>query len=329
MFATSSRSARLCSVLAIAAACIGHVLAAEAPFPNRPIRMIAPSSAGGPVDVVTRTISQAYAETLGQQIVVDNRAGAAGLIGSEIVAKATPDGYTLLFGFSGPLVIVPQLNATPAPYDSIKDFAPIALAATAPYVLLVNPSSPAKTVQELIALAKAQPGKLSYGSGGNGTGIHMAGELFNLIAGTRIVHVPFKGAAPATTALISGEVQMMFNGLPGAVAHIKAGRVRALAMVSAKRSPLMPELPTANESGVQMEATGWYGVLAPRGTPQPIVAQLNAGLNRALQTAALKERLAAQGTETVGSTPAEFLAKIKEEWAKWGKVIAAAGLKQR
>jgi tripartite-type tricarboxylate transporter receptor subunit TctC len=291
--------------------------------------MIAPSSAGGPVDVVTRTICQSFSETLGQQVVVDNRAGAAGLIGTETVAKATPDGYTLLFGFSGPLVIVPQLNTTPAPYDSLKDFAPIALAATAPYVLLVNPSSPAKTLQELIALAKSQPGKLFYGSGGNGTGIHMAGELFNLMAGTRIVHVPFKGAAPATTALIAGEVNMMFNGLPGAVAHIKAGRVRALAMVSAKRSSLMPELPTAIEGGLPMEATGWYGVLAPRGTPPPIVAKLNAELNRALQTAALKERLAAQGTESVGSTPAEFLAKIKEEWDKWGKVIAAAGLKQR
>ena len=324
-----NRLNRIGQSLLLISVCANVAQAADAPFPNRPIRMIAPSSAGGPVDVVTRTISQAYADTLGQQIVVDNRAGAAGLIGTETVAKATPDGYTLLFGFSGPLVIVPQLNAAPAPYDSLKDFAPIALAATAPYVLLVNPSSPAKTVQELIALAKSQPGKLFYGSGGNGTGIHMAGELFNLIAGTRVVHVPFKGAAPATTALIAGEVNMMFNGLPGAVAHIKAGRVRALAMVSAKRSPLMPELPTAMEGGLPMEATGWYGVLAPRGTPQPIVAKLNAELNRALQTAALRERLAAQGTESVGSTPAQFLAKIKEEWDKWGKVIAAAGLKQR
>jgi tripartite-type tricarboxylate transporter receptor subunit TctC len=303
--------------------------AADAPFPNRPIRMIAPSSAGGPVDIVTRTISQAFADTLGQQIVVDNRAGAAGLIGTEIVARATPDGYTLLFGFSGPLVIVPQLIAAGAPYDSLKDFAPVSLAAAAPYVLLVNPSSPAKSVQELVALAKSQPGRLFFGSGGNGTGIHMAGELFNIIAGTRIVHVPFKGAAPATTALISGQVNMMFNGLPGAVAHIKAGRVRALAMVSAKRSPLMPDLPTAIESGVQMEASGWYGVLAPRATPQAVLARLNAELIKTLQTNALRERLSSQGTETVGSTAAEFMAKIKEEWDKWGKVITNAGLKQR
>lgn len=319
----------LSGALSVGCALAGTGYAADATFPNRPIRMIAPSSAGGPVDVVTRTIAQAYAEMLGQQVVVDNRAGAAGLIGAEIVAKATPDGYTLLLGFSGPLVIVPQLLATGAPYDPLKDFAPVAFAATAPYVLLVNPSSPAKTIQELVALAKSQPDKLFYGSGGNGTGIHMAGELFNIIAGTRIVHVPFKGAAPATTALIAGQVNMMFNGLPGAIAHMKAGRVRALALVSAKRSPLMPELPTAIEGGVPMEATGWYGVLAPRGTPQPVIAKLNAELNRALGTPALRERLAAQGTETVGSTPEEYTAKIREEWSKWGKVINSAGLKQK
>jgi tripartite-type tricarboxylate transporter receptor subunit TctC len=314
-------------ILVAATSNIAHGV--ETSFPIRPIRMIAPSSSGGPVDVVARTISHAYAETLGQQIVVDNRAGAAGLIGSEIVAKATPDGYTLLFGFSGPLVIVPQLLASGAPYDALKDFAPVAFAATAPYVLLVNPSSPAKNVAELVALAKAQPDKLFYGSGGNGTGIHMAGELFNIIAGTRIVHVPFKGAAPATTALIAGQVNMMFNGLPGAISHMKAGRLRALALVSAKRSSLMPDLPTAIESGLNMEATGWYGVLAPRGTPKPVITKLNAELNRALGMPSLRERLAAQGTETVGSTPEQYGAKIREEWDKWGKVIASAGLKQK
>lgn len=313
-----------------AALCIAPIAhAADVAFPTRPLRMIAPSSAGGPVDVVTRIIAQAFADTIGQQVVVDNRAGAAGLIGADIVAKASADGYTLLLGFFGPLVIVPQLNATPAPYDPIKDFAHISLAATAPYVLLVNPSSPAKTVQELLALAKSQPGKLLYGSGGNGTRIHMAGELFNIIAGANVVHVPFKGAAPATTTLIAGQVHMMFNGLPGAVAHIKAGRVRALAMVSAKRSPLMPELPTAIESGLNMEAAGWYGVLAPRDTPVPVRAKLNSELNRALSISALRERLAQQGTEALGTTPAEFTAKIHEEWDKWGKVISTAGLKQR
>jgi tripartite-type tricarboxylate transporter receptor subunit TctC len=304
--------------------------AAEEAFPHRPIRMIAPSSAGGPVDVIARILAQGYGETLGQQIVVDNRAGAAGLIGSDLVAKATPDGYTVLFGFSGPLVIVPQLNASGAPYDSMKDFAPISLTSAAPYVLLVGAQSPIKTVKELIAAAKAQPDKFFYGSGGNGTGIHMAGALFNMVAGTQITHVPFKGAAPATTALISGQVNMMFNSLPGAMGHMKANRVRAIAMATAKRSSLLPELPTISEAaGLPFDATGWYGVLAPRGTPKAVVAKLHAEAVRALNLPATKERMTAQGVETVGSTPEEFSAHIRSEWTKWGQVISSAGLKQK
>ena len=314
-----------CAVVASTAA---H--GAEEAFPSRPIRMIAPSSAGGPVDVIARILAQGYGEALGQQIVVDNRAGAAGLIGSDLVAKATADGYTLLFGFSGPLVIVPQLNAAGAPYDSQKDFAPISLTSAAPYVLLVNAQSPVKTVKDLIAAAKAQPDKFFYGSGGNGTGIHMAGALFNMVAGTNITHVPFKGAAPATTALISGQVNMMFNSLPGAMAHMKAGRIRAVAMATAQRSSLYPDLPTITESsGLPFDATGWYGVLAPRATPQPIVARLHAEVIKALNSPATKDRMTAQGVETVGSTPQEFAARIREEWTKWGKVIAVAGLKQK
>jgi tripartite-type tricarboxylate transporter receptor subunit TctC len=304
------------------------LLAAES-FPSRPIRMIAPSSAGGPVDVIARILAQGYGETLGQQIVVDNRAGAAGLIGSELVAKASPDGYTLLFGFSGPLVIVPQLNASGAPYDVQKDFAPISLTSEAPYVLVVNPASPYKSVQELVAAAKAQPEKLLYGSGGNGTGIHMAGALFNTVAGTNIVHVPYKGAAPAMTALMAGQVTMMFNSLPGAMAHIKAGRVRALAMATAKRSSQLPDLPTIRESGLPIEATGWYGVLAPAGTPKAIVDRLHAAVIKTIKAPAMDAKMEAQGVETVGSTPQEFAAKIREEWTKWGRVIASAGLKQK
>ena len=325
----ASRHARrlmLFSALALGAA----AQAADETFPTRPIRMIAPSSAGGPVDVIARILAQGYGEALGQQIVVDNRAGAAGLIGSDLVAKATPDGYTLLFGFSGPLVIVPQLNASGAPYDSLKDFAPISLTSAAPYVLLVNPASPAKNVKELIALAKSQPDKFFYGSGGNGTGIHMAGALFNMVAGTHITHVPFKGAAPAVTALIAGQVNMMFNSLPGAMGHIKAGRVRALAMATEKRTSLFPDLATITEqSGIPFDATGWYGVLAPSGTPKPIVARLHAAVVKALSSAATKDKMTAQGVETVGSTPEEFSARIRAEWTKWGKVIATAGLKQK
>ena len=307
----------------------GAVGAADGSFPSRPIRMIAPSSPGGPVDVIARILSQGYGEALGQQIVIDNRAGSAGLIGTELVAKATPDGYTLLFGFSGPLVIVPQLIATPAPYDSIKDFAHVSLTSVAPYILLVNAASPVKTVQELVALAKSQPDKIFYGSGGNGTGIHMAGALFNIVAGTRIVHVPFKGAGPASTALIAGQVNMMFNALPGAMGHIKAGRLRPLAIASAKRSNMLPDLPTISESGFPVDAAGWYGVLAPRGTPRSVVAKLHAEVVKTVSAPATRGRLAEQGVESVGSTPEEFAATVREEWTKWGKVIATAGLKQK
>ena len=299
-------------------------------YPNRPIRLVVASSPGGASDILARLLGQKLAEELAQQVVVDNRGGASGVIGTDIVAKATPDGYTLLFGFSGPLVIVPQLNAAGAPYDSQKDFAPISLTSAAPYVLLVNAQSPVKTVKDLIAAAKAQPDKFFYGSGGNGTGIHMAGALFIMVAGTNITHVPFKGAAPATTALIAGQVNMMFNSLPGAMAHMKAGRIRAVAMATAQRSSLYPDLPTITESsGLPFDATGWYGVLAPRATPKPIVARLHAEVIKALNSPATKDKMTAQGVETVGSTPQEFAARIREEWAKWGKVIAVAGLKQK
>ena len=197
-------------------------------------------------------------------------------------------------------------------------------------MLLVNPASPAKNVKELIALAKSQPDKFFYGSGGNGTGIHMAGALFNMVAGTHITHVPFKGAAPAVTALIAGQVNMMFNSLPGAMGHIKAGRVRALAMATEKRTSLFPDLATITEqSGIPFDATGWYGVLAPSGTPKPVVAKLHAAVVKALSSAATKDKMTAQGVETVGSTPEEFSARIRAEWTKWGKVIATAGLKQK
>ena len=295
-------------------------------FPTRPIRMIAPSSAGGPVDVIARAVSQGVGDVLGQQVVVDNRAGAAGLIGSETVATGTPDGYTLLFGFSGPLVIVPHLGGK-TPYDTLKDFAPVSLAAQAPYILLVNPALPVSSVKELIALAKSRPGKLNFASGGNGTGIHLGGELFKLTAGVNIVHVPYKGAAPAQTALLANEVDMMFNGLPPALPHVRSGKLKGLAVGGAKRSPLLPETPTVAESGLDFNTTGWYGILAPRGTPRPIVNQLHAATVKALNAPALKDHLSKLGVEPVGSTPDEFGKLIRVEWSKWEKVIKAAGLK--
>ena len=297
-----------------------------APYPNKPIRMIAPSGAGGPVDVICRTVSQALSEALGQQIVVENRVGAAGLIGTETVAKSPADGYTLLFGFSGPLAIVPNLNPN-TPYDPQKDLVPVSQVAAAPYVLLVHPSVPARSVKELAALAKSRPGKMNFGSGGVGVGIHMAGELFNLAAGVKIVHVPYKGAAPAMTALMAGEVDMMFNGLPPTLPHIESGKVRALAVGGAKRTPLLPGVPTILESGFDFNTTGWYGVVAPKGTPQSVIDTLHKALVRALDAGQLKAQLTRLAVESVGSTPAEFGSLIREENEMWRKVIKAAGIK--
>jgi tripartite-type tricarboxylate transporter receptor subunit TctC len=297
-----------------------------APYPNKPIRMIAPSGAGGPVDVICRAVSQGLGEVLGQQLVVENRVGAAGLIGTETVVKSAPDGYTLLFGFSGPLAIVPNLNPN-TPYDPQRDLVAISQVAAAPYVLLVHPSVPAKSVKQLVTLAKSRPGKMNFGSGGTGVGIHMAGELFKVAAGVNIVHVPYKGAAPAMTALMAGEVDMMFNGMSPAIPHIKSGRVRALAVGGAKRSSLLPELPTVKEAGFEFNTEGWYGILAPRGTPPAIITRLHEATVRALAGPELKGILAKMAVETVGSLPADFARQIRDESALWAKVIKAAGIK--
>jgi tripartite-type tricarboxylate transporter receptor subunit TctC len=302
--------------------------AAAQSYPAKPIRIIAPSGAGGPVDVICRAVSQALGEVVGQQVVVDNRVGAAGLIGTEIVAKAPPDGYTLLFGFSGPLAIVPNLNPN-TPYDPLKDLVPVSQVAAAPYVLLVHPSVPAKSVKQLVARARARPGKLNFSSGGTGVGIHMAGELLKVSAGINILHVPYKGAAPAMTALIAGEVDMMFNGLAPALPHIKSGKVRALAVGGDKRSPLFPELPTVKEAGFEFNTTGWYGVVAPKGTPQPVIQALHKGLQQALASPQLKAQFTKLAVETVGTSPQEFSSLIAEELQKWAKVIKAAGLREK
>jgi tripartite-type tricarboxylate transporter receptor subunit TctC len=318
---------RIVSRLASFAVCVLLVEVAVAQtYPVKPIRIIAPSGAGGPVDVICRTVAQGLGEVLGQQFVVENRVGAAGLIGTETVVKSAPDGYTLLFGFSGPLAIVPHLNPN-TPYDVQRDLVAISQVAAAPYVLLVHPSVPAKSVKQLVALAKSRPGKMNFGSGGTGVGIHMAGELFKVAAGVNIVHVPYKGAAPAMTALMAGEVDLMFNGMSPALPHIKADRVRALAVGGAKRSTLLPEMPTVKEAGFEFNTEGWYGILAPRGTPPAIVARLHEAAVKALAGAELKSVLTKMAVETVGSTPAEFARQIREESAVWAKVIKTAGIK--
>lgn len=297
-------------------------------YPAKPVRVVAPSGAGGPVDVICRAVSQGLGEVLGQQLVVENRVGAAGLIGTETVVKSVPDGYTLLFGFSGPLAIVPHLNPN-TPYDPQKDLVAISQVAAAPYVLLVHPSVPAKSVKQLVALAKARPGKMNFGSGGTGVGIHMAGELFKVAAGVNILHVPYKGAAPAMTALMAGEVDMMFNGMSPALPHIRSGRVRALAVGGAKRSALLPELPTVKEAGFEFNTEGWYGYLAPRGTSPAVVTRLHEAIVRTLASPELKGVLAKMAVEPVGSSPAEFARQIRDEGALWAKVIKAAGIKSQ
>lgn len=300
--------------------------AADASYPTRPIRMIAPSSAGGPVDVIARVVAQGLSEALGQQVVVDNRAGAAGIIGAELVAHGSPDGYTLMYGFSGPLAIAPQLAAK-RPYDATKDFAPVSLVAQGQYVLIARPSLPAGSVKELVALAKSQPGKLNFASGGNGTGIHLAGELLKLTAAINIVHVPYKGAGPGMAALLGNEVDFMFNGLPPALPHVKSGKLKALAVAGAKRSPLLPDVPTLREGGVNFDTAGWYGIVAPPKTPRAIINRVHAATVKVLATPAIAENLTRQGVEVVGSTPEEFAKVIRDEWSRTEKVIRAAGLK--
>lgn len=290
--------------------------------------MIVPGAPGGLTDQGARILAPRMSALLGQPIVVDSRAGAAGLIACELVARAAPDGYTLLFGFSGPLVIVPHLNEA-TPYDTLKDFTPVSLVATAPYVLVVNPNVPAKSVKELVALAKSRPGKLNFASGGVGTGIHMAGELLNLSAGTRIVHVQYKSALPALTATLAGEVEMMFVGLTQAQPHIRSGRLRALAVGSAKRSPAFPELPTVSEAGFQFSASGWYGVLAPRNLPRVLVKKLHDTLAAVVNTAEVRERLTDNALEVEHATPEQFGAFLRGEMATWAGVVKAAGLKSK
>lgn len=300
--------------------------AAEQPYPHKPIRLIVASSPGGPNDLVARMVAVPWGELLGRPIVIDNRAGAAGIIGTELVARAAPDGYTLLVGFPGPLIIAPLLNAS-APYDTLKDFAPVSLAVSAPFVLLVHPGVPAKSVQELVALARARPGKINYASGGTGIGSHLAMELLNHITATRMVHVPYKGAGPGLTALMAAEVDAMFIALGSVLSHIKTEKVRALAVGGEKRFPLLPQLPTVSESGYRFNASSWYGILAPRNTPRAIVGRLHATLTQTLETPPMKARLTDMAFEVIGSTSDEFTQLIREEVATWRKVINAAGLK--
>ena len=300
---------------------------AQTAYPNRPIRVIVPFPAGGPSDVAMRTIAPRLAEALGQQIIIDNRGGAGGATGTELVAKSSPDGYTLLAGTIGGLAVSPTLNPKLG-YNTLRDLAPITQTVNVAYIVTLHPSVPAKSIKELLALARSRPGKLNYGTSGAGTGPHLAGELMNMMAGINIVHVPYKGSAPAQTALMSGEVDLTFENTLIVLPQVKAGRVRPIAATGVQRSKLMPDLPTVAESGLPgFSASGWYGMLAPIATPKDIIARLNTDVTRVLRMPDLAERLNSMAAEPAPGTPEQFGAFIRAEIDKWAKVVKAANMK--
>jgi tripartite-type tricarboxylate transporter receptor subunit TctC len=312
--------------LAVVTACMAAVAFAQ-PYPNHAIRLVVPFPAGGTTDILARAAAQKLTEALGQSVVVDNRPGAGGNIGAELVAKAAPDGYTLLMGTVGTHAINPSLYAK-MPYDHVKDFVPIVLVAGVPNVLVVNPSLPINSVADLIKLAKAKPGTINFASSGSGTSIHLSGELFKTMAGVDMTHVPYKGSAPALTDVMGGQVQIMFDNLPSSLALIKSGKLRAVAVTSLQRAPALPDVPTIAESGLPgFEASSWFGILAPAGTPAPIVAKINAEVNKWLQSPEAKEQLLAQGAAAAGGSPEQFVAHIRAETDKWAKVVKASGAK--
>ena len=293
-------------------------------YPARAIRLVVPFPPGGTVDITARAIAPGLAELLGRNVIVDNRGGAAGVIGADVVAKAAPDGYTLMMGSNSTLSVAPSLN-TNTPYHPVRDFAPVSLVATTPFVLVVHPSVPAKTVQELIAIAKPKPNRLTMASGGAG---HLVGELFQSITGTKFTHVPYQGAGPAGIALIGGQVDLLFDQLTTSVGPVKAGRTRALAVTSKARATAVPEVPTMLEAGVpNYVITNITGVLAPAGTPAEIISQLNAAILKVLAQPATKERFAGVAMEPAPSTPDQFSAYIKEDFARWTKVVKDSNIK--
>ncbi|MGZ8208881.1 MAG: Bug family tripartite tricarboxylate transporter substrate binding protein [Burkholderiales bacterium] len=301
--------------------------AGEQSYPVKPVRMVIPFPPGGTTDILGRIASQKLSEALGQQVVPDNRSGASGNIGTEQVAKAPPDGYTLLTAPGSTLTIHPSLYAKLG-FDPLRDFAPVTILAGVPNLLVVHPSLPVRNVKELIALAKSKPDQLNYASTGAGQSTHLSMELFKNMAGVKIVHVPYKGSAPAVTDLLGGHVPMMFDNMPSALPHVKAGKLRALGVSTSKRSPTAPDVPTVAESGLpDFDVTVWFAVLAPAATPRDIVTRLNRVLVKALQGADVREKLASQGAEPIGNTSEQFTGQMKADLAKWAKVVKAANIK--
>lgn len=306
----------------------GTGAAAGADFPSKPIRIVVPFAAGGTSDILARILAQSLGQVLKQAVVVENRPGAGGNIGSDFVAKSPADGYTLILASVGTHAINSSLFAN-MPYDPAKDFSAITLIATVPTVLVINPEVPARSVRELIELARKNPGKLTFASAGIGTTQQLAGEMLKEKAGIDIVHVPYKGGGPAVTDLLGGQVSLMFPNIPVAFNHIRSGKLRALAVASAERSPALPDVPTMSEATgyPKFQVSTWFGVLGAAGTPANIVNQLNRAIHIALQPADVREKLAQQGAELLTSTPEEFAAYIREELAKWAAVVKRAGIK--
>jgi len=304
---------------------ISPALATET-YPTRPIRLIVPFPPGGPADALARVVGEKIGTSLGTAVVVENHSGAAGNIGMGIGAKAAADGYTLVLAPAGNLTVNPFLYRS-VPYDVARDFAPVTVLATVPNVLVVNPALPVKTVAELVKYAKAHPDELNFSSPGNGSGAHLAAELFKRMAGIDMVHVPFNGIAPAVTAVVGGQVQLMFAGAPAVLQHVKSGKLTALAVASLQRIAAAPDLPTLAESGFPgFDVTSWYGIVAPAGTSAEIITRLRREMATALKDPAVTERLAGLGAEPVGNTPEEFAAMIKSETAKWGKIVKEANI---
>src|SRR5918999_2022972 len=314
------------SALALLLALFFNLAQAQEAWPQRPIRFILPFPPGGGTDILGRLIAERLSANLGQPVVTENRGGAGGNVGAEAAARSASDGYTIV-------LVAPSLAISPSlysklNYDPVKDFAPISLVATVPNVMITQASLPVQSLQDFIAFARSKPGALNFGSGGAGTSNHLAGELFNIVTGVKLVHVPYKGVNLAMQDVLAGNVHLVFIGIPAAAPHIKAGKLRALAIVAPQRSQALPEVPTVAEAGLRdFEVTTWYGVLAPAGTPRPIVTRLNSELVKVMHSPELKERLAATGTEPLTSTPDEFAAYIKREIAKWGEVVRKAGVK--
>jgi len=319
------KAVAVCCSFAVLAALAGPAFA-QAQYPAKPVRLVIPFPPGGGTDTIGRTVAQKLTEQLGQTVVVENRPGGGANIGAEVVAKSAPDGYTLL--------IVSITNAigqtaySKLNFDLSKDFAGISQLATTPHVLVVHPSVPVKTVKEFTALAKARPDQLAYSSSGAGSAAHLAGELYAMLTGTKMVHVPYKGGGPSMIALVGGEVSVCFATMPSAVGFVRSGKLRGIAVTTAKRSPSLPELPTIAEAGVKdFEAGSWYGFAAPAGTPAAVITRLNAESHKLLKSPDVKDRLDKSGFEIVMSTPQEYESFVRVEVAKWGKIVKATGLK--